>query len=285
MKIIFPLLFLTMTFNNLKAQDTITLKTGTSIKCRVTEVGVTEIKYKKQDTSEVRVYTIEKKKISVINYKDGSSDFFNEITSKGLFMGLHIIPSFTNSKSNIIKLQLGDKIQSLNTLNYFLGIAFSYNFSNHFNIGTGLDYSQYSTTYKYANLSFDEYKVVDCLNFVTIPLKFSFLSGKSNKVCFYFDLGPQLGFFISEKTKSEGSSFAHSYVDFMNTFKTHQLFGSISFGCHLPFASHHISMNIGPAFNYGLINGFSGLQATQGAKFTSYSYGLMLHLQTKVFSL
>lgn len=70
---------LTLSFFITKAQDVITLKTGDQIKCKVVEVGITDIKYKKQDSANAPLYVIDKSTVFMINYKDGSKDIIKQI--------------------------------------------------------------------------------------------------------------------------------------------------------------------------------------------------------------
>lgn len=62
---------------DLDAQDFITKKTGEDIKAKVTEVGRTEVKYKKYDNLDGPVYTIPVSEILVIRYENGTNDVFN----------------------------------------------------------------------------------------------------------------------------------------------------------------------------------------------------------------
>ena len=62
----------------LYAQDVITLKTGEELKTKVIEITSTEIKYKKYDNQQGPIYTIEKAKIFMIKYENGSKDVFTD---------------------------------------------------------------------------------------------------------------------------------------------------------------------------------------------------------------
>ncbi len=59
-------------------QDIITFKTGDEKTIKVLEVGQSEIKYKKDDSSTV-LYTVAKTDVFMIKYKDGSKDVFGQL--------------------------------------------------------------------------------------------------------------------------------------------------------------------------------------------------------------
>ncbi len=61
---------------NASAQDTITKKNGEDIKAKVLEVTKTEIKYKRFESPEGAIYTMDKADIVMIRYKDGTKDLF-----------------------------------------------------------------------------------------------------------------------------------------------------------------------------------------------------------------
>ena len=56
--------------------DLITMKNGEEIKAIVTEIGTSEIKYKKCDNKNGPTYSIKKSDIFMIKYANGSKDFF-----------------------------------------------------------------------------------------------------------------------------------------------------------------------------------------------------------------
>lgn len=61
-------------------QDVILLRTGDEIQSIVTEVDVHVIRYRKYENPEGPLYTIEKSKVFLIKYANGTKDVFNEIT-------------------------------------------------------------------------------------------------------------------------------------------------------------------------------------------------------------
>jgi len=61
-------------------QDVIHLSTGETIEAKISEVGVTEVAFKKHSNPTGPIYRIEKKKISKIVYQNGEEDVFGKIT-------------------------------------------------------------------------------------------------------------------------------------------------------------------------------------------------------------
>jgi hypothetical protein len=60
----------------LMSQDVIFLHSGEEIRGRVMEIGVSTISYKKLEKPDGPVYKIEKEKVAMIRYKDGSEETF-----------------------------------------------------------------------------------------------------------------------------------------------------------------------------------------------------------------
>src|ERR1019366_5567938 len=63
---------------NTHAQDIITKKNGDDIKAKVLEVTQTDVKYKRFESLEGAIYTINKSDILMIRYQDGTKDIFTE---------------------------------------------------------------------------------------------------------------------------------------------------------------------------------------------------------------
>jgi hypothetical protein len=62
--------------------DIITFKNGDEVKAIVTEVGTSEVKYKKCDNKNGPLYTMKKSDVFMIKYANGSKDFFgNQVSS------------------------------------------------------------------------------------------------------------------------------------------------------------------------------------------------------------
>ena len=60
------------------SQDIITTKTGEDILAKISEIGLTEIKYKKFDSLDGPMYTLLKSEILMIRYANGTNDVFKE---------------------------------------------------------------------------------------------------------------------------------------------------------------------------------------------------------------
>jgi hypothetical protein len=80
-KPIFLLFFLLKTLL-ISAQDIIILKSGDEIKSMVTEVLSDQIKYKKFENQQGPSYQMEKSKVFMIRYANGTKDIFNQTQSK-----------------------------------------------------------------------------------------------------------------------------------------------------------------------------------------------------------
>lgn len=87
MKTVIPLILfcIAVTFQT-KAQDMITLKSGEDIEARVEEVGTEVIKYKKFDNQEGPTYSVEKSKVFMIRYANGTKEVFKE-SAQGTLSG------------------------------------------------------------------------------------------------------------------------------------------------------------------------------------------------------
>ena len=64
--------------NIIKAQDTLTMRSGENIIVKIIEVGTSEVKYKKIDNLNGPIFSILKSEVSMIQYENGSKDVFKE---------------------------------------------------------------------------------------------------------------------------------------------------------------------------------------------------------------
>jgi hypothetical protein len=80
MKVIRILMFLAVCLFPVlvSAQDVITLKSGDEIQAKVTEVGQTEVKYKRFDNPDGPTYTVNKSDIFMVKYQNGQKDVFKD---------------------------------------------------------------------------------------------------------------------------------------------------------------------------------------------------------------
>ena len=65
--------------NMIKAQDTLSMRTGVNILVKVIEIGTTEVKYKKQDNLNGPVFSILKSDLLLIKYENGTKDDYSNI--------------------------------------------------------------------------------------------------------------------------------------------------------------------------------------------------------------
>ena len=74
------LLFILFVFssNIIKAQDTLSMRSGENILVKVIEVGATEVKYKKQDNLNGPLFSILKSDLLMIKYENGTSEKFSK---------------------------------------------------------------------------------------------------------------------------------------------------------------------------------------------------------------
>jgi hypothetical protein len=68
--------------NNHEVCDLIIMKDGQEIKCKVSEIGVNEIKYKKCDNLNGPIYSISKSEVLLIQYANGSKDIIKSNEQK-----------------------------------------------------------------------------------------------------------------------------------------------------------------------------------------------------------
>ena len=81
MKQLFAFLVMLFSASMLYAQDIITMRSGETINCKVTEVGTVEIRYYKSDNIDGPVYVTNKSDIVQITYANGAKDVFNTQTT------------------------------------------------------------------------------------------------------------------------------------------------------------------------------------------------------------
>lgn len=77
MKQAFSLLIVVLLGFSSYAQDQILKKDGKKINCKVTEIGISEIKYYSQDNLQGPLYSISKEQVQMIVYENGKKELFN----------------------------------------------------------------------------------------------------------------------------------------------------------------------------------------------------------------
>jgi hypothetical protein len=78
MKYILPFILFVCSSNIIKAQDTLSMRSGENILVKVIEVGATEVKYKKQDNLNGPLFSILKSDLLMIKYENGTSEKFSK---------------------------------------------------------------------------------------------------------------------------------------------------------------------------------------------------------------
>ncbi len=68
--------------NIIKAQDTLSMRSGENILVKVIEVGTTEVKYKKLDNLNGPIFSMLKSDLLMIKYQNGTSDDFSKEAQK-----------------------------------------------------------------------------------------------------------------------------------------------------------------------------------------------------------
>lgn len=84
MKTILLICFLFVFAGFIKAQDMIAFKNGETINAKVTEVGVSEIKYYKTSNLQGPLYVTSKADVTQITYSNGTKDIFPVLNSPQL---------------------------------------------------------------------------------------------------------------------------------------------------------------------------------------------------------
>jgi len=79
MKYILLFILFVCSSNIIKAQDTLSMRSGENILVKVIEVGTTEVKYKKQDNLNGPAFSVLKSDLLMIKYENGTKDDFSSI--------------------------------------------------------------------------------------------------------------------------------------------------------------------------------------------------------------
>ena len=78
MKYILLFILFICSSNIIKAQDTLSMRSGENILVKVIEVGTSEVKYKKIDNLNGPNFSILKSDLSMIRYENGTKEEFKE---------------------------------------------------------------------------------------------------------------------------------------------------------------------------------------------------------------
>ena len=79
MKNLYLFILLACSSKFIKAQDTLTIRSGENVIVKIIEVGSSEVKYKKIDNLNGPVFAILKSELYLIRYENGSKDDFSNI--------------------------------------------------------------------------------------------------------------------------------------------------------------------------------------------------------------
>ena len=79
MKYILLFILFVCSSNIIKAQDTLSMRSGENILVKVIEVGTVEVKYKKLDNLNGPIFSILKSDLLIIKYENGTKDDFSSI--------------------------------------------------------------------------------------------------------------------------------------------------------------------------------------------------------------
>ncbi len=77
MKLIFSVLLIALFNLTSFAQDQIIKRDGQKISCKITEIGIAEIKYYNKDNFQAPLYSISKEQVQMIVFENGKKEFFN----------------------------------------------------------------------------------------------------------------------------------------------------------------------------------------------------------------
>jgi TM2 domain-containing membrane protein YozV len=103
---------------NLAECDLLILKSGEEIKSKITEIGSSEIKYKKCDNPEGPTYSINKSEVLMIKYPNGTNEIVNSGQSKD---SNNNQTKSSSGKSQLIALLLAILLGSLGVARFYLG--------------------------------------------------------------------------------------------------------------------------------------------------------------------
>jgi hypothetical protein len=109
--ILFALVF---TMSAAYSQDIITTKSGEDILAKISEVGHTEIKYKKFDNQDGPMFTLLKSDVLMIRYENGTKDIFTEEPKNNTIMPPKVsIPSLNTQDNKLFYAGKAEKYRKM----------------------------------------------------------------------------------------------------------------------------------------------------------------------------
>ena len=94
--------------NIIKAQDTLSMRSGENILVKVIEVGTVEVKYKKLDNLNGPIFSILKSDLLIIKYENGTKDDFSSI-KKNVENNIYLIDDSVQGKNDAQRFYNGYK--------------------------------------------------------------------------------------------------------------------------------------------------------------------------------
>ena len=108
MKYILLFILFICSSNIIKAQDTLSMRSGENILVKVIEVGTSEVKYKKIDNLNGPIFSILKSDLLIIKYENGTKDDFSSIKKIEEY-NLSGIDPYIQGKNDAQRYYKGDK--------------------------------------------------------------------------------------------------------------------------------------------------------------------------------
>ncbi len=218
------------------SQDLITKKNGEDIKAKILEVGISEIKYKNFDNQDGPIYSLLKKEVLIIRYKNGNKDIFSDDQVIDEKSKINNINKNENKPLLVANEKLGNEIKPIqskltfdksvsfgikgglnyanvtrgdtkNIIGYNIGGFLEYKFNKSFSIQPELQFSEqgYKYTYQlqtdYFGPAISGSKIVT-LDYINVPILAKFNVSDE----FNFILGPQIGFLATSKSSNSNKN-------------------------------------------------------------------------------
>ena len=108
MKYILLFILFVCSSNIIKAQDTLSMRSGENILVKVIEVGTVEVKYKKLDNLNGPIFSILKSDLLIIKYENGTKDDFSSI-KKNVENNIYLIDDSVQGKNDAQRFYNGYK--------------------------------------------------------------------------------------------------------------------------------------------------------------------------------
>lgn len=226
-----------------QAQDLIVKKDGSVIQAKVSEIGITEIKYKKWSNQDGPSYVVSKNEILAINYQNGEKETFEDSSP---------ISNATTTGAILIEKSAAPNNQKL---------------INQYKCAASLKKNKQSNTPAENGLILFEFTSNSILSNEDVEISFERSTATNKAVSMYIGC-PSFRYEIQIKNKSNNTI----YVDLANTFRIPSVGNSY---CYFNGESISISngSNGGGAMNLGGITGALGIGGAAGALASGITIG------------